>query len=244
MYDSKDKMTLPPQQDTKPSVFHARWILLAPQLIATLIVLAFVPGNANKLILFVVIWVFTFQRLSLRELLCYVGVCALFSIMNIMATRQGVFQFLHPDLAGLPVWEYFTWGFYVLHILRMLGGPKPSSRFWVVLSLAILFALPFSTVSDPFLLLATSGFGVALALIFFHDHWDLSYVAYTLLVGAAIEYAGVWSGQWYYPGNPSGGVAFWFVTMWGGIGLFIRRLVLPLVAAAPRRLDQNSDISR
>ena len=243
MYDSKDKMTLLTKDNQRP-VFHARWILLTAQLIATLIVLAFVPGNENKLILFVVIWVVTFQRLSLRELLCYVGVCALFSIMDIMATRQGVFQFSHPDLSGLPVWEYFMWGFYVLHILRMLGGPKPSSSFRVVLPLAILFALPFSTVSDPWLLLATSGIAVALALIFFHDRWDLSYVAYTLLVGAAIEYAGVWSGQWAYSGNPSGGVAFWFVTMWGGIGLFIRRLVLPLVAHAPRKLDPNADLSR
>lgn len=231
-------------QSDKPTVFNVRLILLVSQLFATLLVLALLPGNLNKLIGFVLIWSVTFQRLSLRELLCYVGVCVLFSIMNIMATRQEVFQFSHPDIAGLPLWEYFTWGFYVLHILRTLGGPKPSSRFRVVLPLAILFALPFSTVSDPLLLLATSGFAVVLALIFFHDRWDLSYVAYTLFVGAAIEYTGVWSEQWYYPGNPSGGVAFWFVTMWAGIGLLIRRLVLPLVVVAPPKLDPNADLSR
>jgi len=39
----------------------------------------------------------------------------------------------------------------------------------------------------------------------------------------------VHSGQWGYPGNPPGGVPLWFITMWGGIGLFMRRLIVPIL---------------
>jgi hypothetical protein len=154
----------------------------------------------------------------------------LFSVMDFMAVRHGVFQFLQPDIAGLPFWEFFMWGFVVLHVLRTLDGPAPANNLRLVLPLVMVFALPFATVTDPVLLLATSGAALALALGFFHDRWDWIYVAYAVFIGALFEYVGVWSGQWVYPGNPPGGVAFWFVTMWGGIGLFVRRLVVPFLA--------------
>jgi hypothetical protein len=50
-----------------------------------------------------------------------------------------------------------------------------------------------------------------------------------VLLGAVVEYTGVNAGQWSYPGDVPGGVPLWFATMWGGIGLFFRRLILPLV---------------
>jgi hypothetical protein len=161
--------------------------------------------------------------------------------MDILAVRQGVFRFWHPDLAGLPIWEYFMWGFYVIHVLRMLDGPSPSGSLWLVLILGILFALPFSLLADPVSLLSASGVALALALFFFHGRWDLLYVGYTLIVGAAVEYTGVWSGQWGYPADPAGGVPLWFVTMWAGIGLFIRRLALPMLKVDPSKPDLQTD---
>ena len=155
--------------------------------------------------------------------------CALFSVMDIMAVRQGVFRFSNPDLSGLPIWEYFMWGILVLHMLRTLEGPVPATNLRLVLPLAVLFALPFATLTDASILLAISGLVLGLTLVFFHDRWDLKYMAYSVLLGAAFEYVGVWSGQWSYPSAPPGGVALWFTTMWAGIGLFARRLVLPLV---------------
>jgi hypothetical protein len=228
----------------KPSAFDVRLILLTSQLVATLMVLALVAGNVNKLIGFAVVWSVTFRWFSLRELLWYLGACTLFSIMDIMSVRQGVFGFSQPDLAGLPVWEFFMWGFLVLHILRMLNGPVPKSNLRLVLPLTIVFALPFSTIADPTLLLAGSGGALALALFFFHERWDWIYVGYALVLGVMFEYVGVWSGQWVYPGNVPGGVPIWFMTMWGGIGLFTRRLVLPTMSGPPKKLDLNSGPSR
>lgn len=228
-------------QISSEGTFRLRRLLSALQLVATLLILAFVPGNWLKLVLLLLVWIATFRGPTPRELLCYVAVCALFAAMDILAVRQGVFLFAHPDVAGLPVWEYFMWGFYVLHVTRLLGGPPPPARLRLAAPLAIAFALPFSTLQDPRLLLLASGAALGLALLFFHEPWDLAYAGYTLLVGALVEYAGVWSGQWHYPDDPPGGVAFWFLTMWAGIGLFIRRLIVPLLAGAFPRTVHAGD---
>jgi hypothetical protein len=64
-----------------------------------------------------------------------------------------------------------------------------------------------------------------LALIRYHAPRDLAYVAYFAALGAAGECVGVHSGQWSYPTPPAWGVPFWFLIMWGGVGLFARRLI-------------------
>jgi hypothetical protein len=133
------------------------------------------------------------------------------------------------------VWEFFMWGFYVLHLIRMVDGPAPAGKPWLPLGLAIAFAIPFSTIADAQLLLLATAIILGVALAFFHERLDLAYTGYMILVGALIEYTGVWSGQWGYPGDPPGGVPLWFVTMWGGVGLFTRRLVLPIL----RRYDKQ-----
>ncbi|MCC6610760.1 MAG: hypothetical protein IT515_13935 [Burkholderiales bacterium] len=205
----------------------------AAQLVGSLIVIAAVPGNAAKLLALLAVWALTFGRLTRAEAVCFVLVCALFSAMNLGALRQGVFFFTHPDFLGMPVWEFFMWGFYVLHLLRMAGGPPPEGRLWLPLALAVAFAVPFSTIADAQALLLATAILLAIALGFFHARLDLAYAGYMILVGALVEYTGVWSGQWGYPGAPPGGVPLWFVTMWGGVGLFTRRLVLPIL----RRYD-------
>ncbi len=205
-------------------------IIPAVQVAATLGALALPIGNLGKLAAFAAIWTVTFRRASFRELVCYAAICTLFSVMDIMAVHKGVFRFADPDVAGLPFWEFFMWGFLVLHVLRTVGGPPPAPRLRLVVPLAVLFAAPFSTIADPTLLLAVSATLLAIALVFLHDRWDIRYLGYAILLGAAFEYVGVWSGQWEYPRHPIGGVEPWFVTMWGGIGLFARRLILPLLS--------------
>jgi len=188
-----------------------------------------VPGGWTKLFVFILLWAATFRGLTPRELGVFAAVNVLFAIMDAMAVRQGVFRFTAPDYFGLPVWEFAMWGFYVLHALRMLGGPVPRGALWQVLALALLFAVPFATLADAQPLLAASGVLLALALAFFHERADWRYVGYMIALGALVEYTGVWSGQWAYPGDAPGGVPLWFVTMWGGVGLFTRRLLLRLL---------------
>jgi len=210
------------------------------QLPLTLAVLAFVPGNGAKLAVLLVLWALTLLPATRPELLLYVVASALFAVMNVGALRQDVFFFRHPDFLGMPVWEFFMWGFYVLHLLRMVDGPAPGGSIRLALALAVLFAVPFSTIADPQMLLLATAIILAVALAFFHERLDLAYAGYMILVGALVEYTGVWSGQWGYPGDPPGGVPFWFVTMWGGVGLFTRRLVLPLLHRYSSRTTQGA----
>jgi uncharacterized membrane protein YoaT (DUF817 family) len=111
----------------------------------------------------------------------------------------------------------------------MLGGPAPQGSRAAVWTLSILYAAAFSALQNPTDLLLVSAALLVLALILFHEPWDLAYTAYMIALGAAVEYTGVLSGQWHYPGNPISGVPLWFVTMWGGVGFFCRRLLLPLL---------------
>src|SRR5262245_43638802 len=97
-----------------------RIALLGAQLLATLLALALLPTNLAKVAILLVIWAATFGRLRLPEIVLFAIVNVLFTAMNLGALHQGVFYFARPDFLGMPVWEYFMWGFYVLHLIRMV----------------------------------------------------------------------------------------------------------------------------
>lgn len=202
----------------------------AAQLGGTVLILALVPGSAPKTLAFLAWWALTFGRFTAWEAILFAFSCVFFTTMDIVAVRNGAFAFTEPDFLGLPVWEIFLWGFYVVHGLRVLGHEVPDQRLLLPLTLAGLFCAAFATIQEHWALLAASGGLLLAALITFHDRADIRSVAYFILMGAIVEYTGVLSGQWSYPAPPPGGVALWFVTLWGGVGLFLRRLALPLIA--------------
>lgn len=200
------------------------------QVPVTMAILAWVPGNFAKLAALLVVWMWTFGRLTRVEAGLYAAVCVFFTIMNAASLKQGIFAFTAPDLIGMPVYELFMWGFYVLHTRRVLDGPAPQGKRVAVWILALLYAAAFSSIHDGNVLLLVTGVLLAAGLLMFHERYDLAYTGYMIALGAAIEYTGVLGGQWRYPGDPPGGVPLWFITLWGGVGLFLRRLVLPIVA--------------
>ena len=213
-----------------PAGRWARLMLLA-QLGATIAVLGWVPGNRTKLGLMALIWLIGFGRVAATEWALMAAVNLLFAAMNLAALKRGIFAFDHPDLLGMPVYEYMMWGFYVLHTIRFIDGAPPRGRAAIALAAAGAFAASFATIAAPTLLLLVSGAVLALGIALFHDRMDLAYAGYMAALGAAVEHVGVTTGQWHYPGHPWGGVPLWFLTMWAGVGLFTRRLALPLVAA-------------
>src|SRR6202030_138984 len=97
----------------------------AAQFVGSLLVLSAVPSNGIKTLLLGLLWYATFGRLTRREWIAFGACCLLFTAMDIGSTRHGVFTFLHPTAGGLPLYEFFMWGFFVLHAMRMLGGPPP-----------------------------------------------------------------------------------------------------------------------
>ena len=200
-----------------------------------LLIIAFIPGNLAKLAAFFAVWVITFGRISKPEAIFFAAVSVFFTVMNAASLKQGIFRFTDPDLLGMPVWELFMWGFYLLHTRRVLGGRPATGKRWPVWTLALLYAAAFATLKDGDTLLIVTALLLATGLALFHEREDLAYTGYLIVLGAAVEYVGVHTGQWSYPGNPPGGVPVWFITLWGGVGLFLRRLVGPIMArhAAP-----------
>jgi hypothetical protein len=204
--------------------------VLTLQLLATAAVLGWVPGNFSKLAAMIVVWAIGFRRMSRAEIAMMAGIDVIFVSADLGALHHQIFHFSHPDLMGMPVYEYFLWGFYVLHTIRWVGGPYPHFRPFPTVILAAAFAVTFATITNPDLLLSASAAVLVLALLFFHEGDDFLYIGYMIAIGAVIEYVGTGTGQWAYPAALYGGVPAWFVTMWGGVGLLTRRLALPLLA--------------
>src|SRR6266576_6156397 len=75
-------------------------LILLCQLLTTMAVLGWVPGNWAKLATMVVIWGLGFQRLAAAELLMMAGVNVLFALINSAALARGIFRFDHPDFLG------------------------------------------------------------------------------------------------------------------------------------------------
>ena len=199
------------------------------QIAGSAAILAFAPGNVTKLVAFVIWWAVTFRRLSRRELVAGGAAMLLFTVMDVLTLRQGIFRFNDPDFLLMPCYEPLLWGYLLLHTMRMVGGEVPPRQTARTLALAALFSAPFLLLTNPTLLFASSTALLLGALALFHEPRDLAYAGYMILVGVLWEHTGVWSGQWSYPGSPFLGVPLWFAPMFGGIGLFARRLVLPFL---------------
>lgn len=206
-----------------------RRTLLLGQLLGTLAILALIPTNLGKLFALIVWWGLTFRRVSLAEATLFLAACVFFSIMNVLSLGQSIFAFSHPDVLGMPIYELFMWGFYLLHTIRLINGPASSDRGKITWGLALLYALAFAVSPNGTVLLMVTGVLLVTGLALYHEPLDLTYVGYMIALGAAVEYTGVFAGEWYYPNAPPGGVPLWFITLWGGVGLFLRRLIVPFM---------------
>ncbi|MBK7206882.1 MAG: hypothetical protein IPH91_01190 [Elusimicrobia bacterium] len=205
-----------------------RKLLPWARLAATFAILFGVPGAFWKTGLLLILWGVTFAPWRRSDAALFLGSAAIFTVMNTVAIHRGIFEFTSPDLGVLPAWEYILWGFWVLQTHRTIGGvpaPRPGPPVW---GLLILFALSFSLFRSSTAVLAASGGVLAIALLRFHAPEDLRHAGYLVLVGTVLEFPGVALGLWRYPDPPPGGVPLWYLTMWGGIGLFLRRWAAPL----------------
>jgi hypothetical protein len=205
-------------------------------LAGTLAILALVPGSLVKLAALLVWWGATAWPIERRELVLFAIACPFFTIMDAMAVASGAFRFAQSEFLGIPVWEVPMWGFWLVNSARILGWPRHRpDGFWYALSFAFAFAAAFGSVDDQHLLLLVTGALLVATVAVFHEKEDRRYLGYFVLLGAVVEYVGVWSGNWSYPDAPPGGVAPWFVTLWGSVGLLARRLALPLLIQLTER---------
>jgi hypothetical protein len=211
--------------------------VLALQLLGTLAILAWMPSNLGKALLLPCWWLLTFRSLAVAELVLFCGANVLFVVLDVMAVKNGVFAFYHPDIWGLPWYEFLMWGFYLLHTQRMVGsaGEPTDRRFGLALALTLIFGVAFNLAPNSEVRFQTTAIALLGTLIFFHQKNDFLRACYMIFIGGMIEFVGVWAGHWGYA--DAVGVPLWFITMWGGVGIFAGRLIPPLarrVASAPR----------
>ena len=204
-------------------------VLMPIQIAGSLAILALVPTNLGKLAAFLAWWLVTFRGLARRELVMFGISIVVFTTLDAIALRRGIFAFTNPDFLRMPAYEPVCWGYLILHTVRLLGGPLPRTGIAVGVVVAALCAAPFAVLTEPNRLLVVSTALLVAALLLLRETRDLAYVAYMVLVGVAWEVVGVAAGEWSYPRDPTGGVPAWFAPMWGAVGLTARRLVLPLV---------------
>jgi len=221
--------------------WHGRHRALLLQLLGTVLALGWIPGNGAKLAVMVFVWIVGFGRLSWSEVAAFGLINLVFIGMDEGALRNGIFVFANPNFFGLPIYEFFMWGYYILHLIRFFGDPGANPR-RVILAIALtgVFSLCFSVITDPTLLAVAAGAALTMSFVAFHEPMDFAFAGYMAALGALVEYVGVGTGQWYYPDSPYGGVPSWSFVMWGGIGLFSRRLLAPLLTA---RQDEVADAS-
>src|SRR5262245_18073463 len=123
------------------------------QLGGTALLLVAVPSTGGKTLALLTWWRVTFGRLNRPEAIFFVAACCFFTLMDVLALRQGIFAFATSDVLGMPYYEPFMWGLCTMHIQRMLGGPAPEENSWTAWALVEPFALCFAAISDPQLLL-------------------------------------------------------------------------------------------
>jgi hypothetical protein len=119
------------------------------------------------------------------------GIDVLFSAMDLGALHSGVFRFRQPDLLGLPIYDFFMWNFFTLNALRFIGRPPARPRLVPSLALAILFAVPFATVTQPVILFRVASLVLIAGLAVLREPVDFAYTGYLIGVGCVIEYVGV-----------------------------------------------------
>jgi len=200
------------------------------QLLLTLFILAFVESNALKVCLLLPLWWFSFGRLSRNEAMVFAIVNAVFVASDIAAIRNGFFQFAQPDLWTLPCFEFFMWGFYLLHAHRFLQVKYPDSLDLTVVLLAVAFSALFGVISDRHILLFSTSGIFLLGFVFYHEKEDGLFSFYMMLLAIAFESVGIGRGLWSYANGDILWASAQFIVMWGAAGLFLRRIVGPWLA--------------
>jgi hypothetical protein len=208
--------------------------MAALELTLTLLIMAVVTTALLKVVLLAICWALCWRRLSREEIVLFCAGSAIFTGMDVITVRSGTFQFQNPDLAGLPFYEFMMWGFYLVHGRRLVAGTAPQQGLSAAMALAVAISACFTLFTSELALSIGTGALLLLGLVRFHQKLDIAYAAYFVFLGAVVEAIGVGGGEWWYPqGGIFAGVPFWFIPMWGSVGLLLWRAAVPIVRLIP-----------
>lgn len=148
---------------------------------------------------------------------------------DIAAVQSGFFKFTNPDLFGLPYWEFFAWGFWILYMYRLLPKHFPTNLHLATVIGTICFSQSFGLIENREILLIVSVMIILISMKFLNTINDFLYLGYLAAVGMVVETTGLYFNLWSYPHSNLIVAATQFVVMWAGVGLFFRNLIGPFL---------------
>ncbi len=211
------------------------------QLLLTLFILAFIRENFLKVAFLLPVWWMAFGGLKKNEIISFFLINFIFVVSDIGAIQNSFFKFSHPDVWGLPYWEFIMWGFYLLHTHRMFPAKVPKTLDLKLLILAIIFSQLFGIISDRNILLASTSGVLLFTLSFYHRKDDLLYCGYLMLMGIAVEFVGLRFDLWSYPQKDYNSALLQFVVMWGAAGIYFRHIAGGWLVAQKKLISVHKD---
>ena len=168
---------------------------------------------------------FIYGAFTKEEMYLFIGVNLFFTFMNYMSIINGIFAFTQPDLIGLPWYEFFMWGIYVIHLKRIteiffkdeFKAYQTSLVDFVCVGLVIVvFSLCkdkssvtiFPLIINIFYLFAKKSKFITCSYFYF------------IAIGGILELVGTNGGQWTYPQPDFYGVPFWYVNVFGSFAIY------------------------
>jgi hypothetical protein len=203
----------------------ARYGMALFQLVGTLGIMFLVQNTLLATALLFVLWFITFYPFSKFDVVLFLSTSVIFTLVDISVLYQGVFAFADKDIAGMPYFELFLWGFYFLNAHRLLRGDAPPrlvpGLIFSVLIMAVLSLMPSVSLS----LLAAAMLLIFVIIFYFKTRKDVQYTFYLLSMGLVIEYLGTTTGKWSYAID---NYLYWWMVTWAVSGLILYRTMLPL----------------
>lgn len=203
------------------------------QLTTLFFCLSEINNNFTILIVLTTVAILTFKKLSCTEWVAYFICSLLFAFADIGAIKNNFFIFNQPDYFGLPIWEFFIWGFYFLHAHRFIKPNYPRHIELKTILFASGFMLLFSLPIGRELQLTLTSILLLITVTFHHSKSDLQFLFYFIFMGAAVEYFGLVANKWHYPNSSIYTASMQFVVMWAGCGVYFNRLLGPYLKVAP-----------
>lgn len=212
------------------------YLVAIAQLVGTFLIVYFFPYGVLKMFVLLLFWWLMFRPLSFSERVMFTLTSVFFVVMDIVVVMQGKLVFQEQILLGVPAWEFFMWGFTVLHAKRIAVKAEFPAISLPATGLLLLYIIVFSLPLNDIVLFIVSAVILLIGLLFRHDALILRHTAYMLVLGCLYEATGVYFGLWSYPGSHAViPIPPWFTTMWAGAGFFLAAVVWPTVDTFARR---------
>lgn len=219
------------------------YLISVLQILGTCLILFFVQDSVIATILLLIFWFITFRPIAVHEYSLFFLTGLGMAGAQILTPTPHLFSFAEHNFFTLPWYEFVMWGFYILIAYRLCDTTEQKmhgTNMIRALILLMFFLASFAFFSGSASMLTLSLIvTVGISIVFFHTKRDLQYMGVFLILCLSIEFTGAQASLWQYPSiyesiRIGTIVPGWGVLYWIGTGLFLSRIIVPLVSRSYR----------